>query len=220
MNQKLKVLGLVLVAALALSAVTASGASAEGTYTSEVAHTNNLEGKQATTLVFSTSIGTVTCKKGIFFGTASQASVTDLTLTPTYEECKVHTIFGELNATIDMGCAFTLTTPTTTGQAAPADWHSEVHLLCSKETRVTAPGCEIVIHEQTPTVPTVDLTNSGTSGIGRDILATWTLEGITYQTSGFTCGSHEENGGIFHGSITLKGFDTNNNQVGITVSHP
>lgn len=225
MNGKLRAFGLTLVAAFALCALSAAGASAEGVYTSAVAHTT-IEGTQATTNEFVTSAGTVTCAKATFDGTTTTTSSTDLTITPTYSECHSIDPFGIThNATVNMnGCTYTFTTPTTTGKPAPADWHAEVHVLCPEGKQIEIPisgtGCTIDVHAQTPTVPTVDLTNK--AGTPDDVLLTSTVEGVTYQTTGSFCavGQFEKNDGKLLGTVTVKGFDTEGKQVNVTLSHP
>lgn len=53
-----------------------------------------------------------------------------------------------------------------------------------------------------------------------DLLMTWRVSGITYETTGFGCGAHELNDMVIDGTVTFKGTDTSGNQVGITMSHP
>lgn len=222
--RKLKVLGLALAAVFALSAISASAASAEGTYTSEVAHTT-ITGNQLSENIFTTSVGKVTCKSAVFDATATATSVTDLTVTPTYNECTLTNNSGvQVSATVNHNeCTYTFTTPTTTGKPAPEDWHAEIHIECPAGKPgivISGFGCTITVHPQTPTVPTVALTNSGTAGTGMDVLLTSKVTGITYETTGFGCGAHEANDAVYDGTATVKGADTNGNAVGITMSHP
>ena len=87
MNRKIKALGLALMAALALTAVMASAASAQFTSTSK--HTN-LTGGQVTTHKFTagTGIGAITCTTATFNGTAASESETTQVVTPSYAGCK------------------------------------------------------------------------------------------------------------------------------------
>ena len=86
MNRKIKALGLALVAALALTAVMASAASAN--FTSTEAHTN-LFGSQVEHHRFTagTGIGAFTCKKVTFTGTGTSTSEPTRKVKPVYAEC-------------------------------------------------------------------------------------------------------------------------------------
>src|SRR4051812_13118416 len=85
----IKILGLALLAAFALTAVLASAASAQ--FTSNKEHTI-LSGsqKEGTNDVFSAGegFGAITCENGTFNGTLVNKSETSVVLTPTYENCK------------------------------------------------------------------------------------------------------------------------------------
>jgi hypothetical protein len=89
MNGKLKVLGLAFIAALALTAVLASVASAQ--FTSDKEHTI-ISGSQreGTNDVFTagSGFGGVTCENVTFSGTLSGTNSSALEITPTYSVCK------------------------------------------------------------------------------------------------------------------------------------
>ena len=87
MNRKIKALGLALVAALALTAVMASAASAN--FTSTAAHTV-LSGSQVGEHKFTagTGIGAISCKKLTFAGTGTSTSEPTRKIKPSYSECK------------------------------------------------------------------------------------------------------------------------------------
>lgn len=94
--RNLKILGLALVAVFALSAMAASMASADDLTAEKypVTLTGDQDGQ---TDVFTTTAGTVTCKKASYHGTISGPS-TEVSATPTYSECLALGFTG----TIDM----------------------------------------------------------------------------------------------------------------------
>ncbi len=75
-------------------------------------------------------------------------------------------------------------------------------------------GCTITIPAQTAG-GIVDYKEEG-AGTGRDLLLTWTLEGIHYTRDGCEVGGTGNNG-TMSGSITLSGEDTSGNPKGIWI---
>lgn len=144
MIRNFKVLGLALVAVLAMSAVVASAASAQFTadsYPKTVTAVSELGND-----VFKIDNASVECK-GHFEGTASEASTT-LTVTPVYSNCKA---FGFASATVVMnGCDYV--------------FHSngEVDLECpaGNSIVISAGNCEVDVGTQTG-LKTVGLANNG-----------------------------------------------------------
>jgi hypothetical protein len=201
MTGKLTNFGLVLIVALAVGAVAAGGASAEGTYIFESTHTT-VAGSQTEVSEFETSIGVVKCQKATFSATGEAKEASELVITPAYSECKGP---GELSATIDVnGCKYKLLSPTETGQSPPADLHAEVQIVkCTKAIEVTATGCTIKIPEQTPGTPTVDLSNKGTEPL--KALVSPTVKGFSYSYSGIFCGSGSGSNGAYHGAVEAQG---------------
>src|SRR6187397_3604907 len=105
MTRKFKTLGVALFAVLALTAVAASAASA-ASYTASSYPTAGTGESAVGNDVFTTEGGTVECKSH-YVATLSAAS-TDLTVTPTYTNCKA---FGFLEAKVTGG-KYTFTEPT------------------------------------------------------------------------------------------------------------
>ena len=105
MTHKLKTLGVAFFAVLALAAVMASAASAKN-YTASSYPTTGTATSAVGNDKLTTEGGTAECQshyQGTLAATSSQ-----LTLTPTYTNCKA---FGFLNATVHTnGCDFLLTT--------------------------------------------------------------------------------------------------------------
>jgi uncharacterized membrane protein len=116
MIRNLKALVLALAAALALGTVAASTAAAEKKFdfTSDGHHTVFIGTSDAGHKdEFTTTPGSVTCKKVVYDGTTKATSTTTIALTPAYSECTAHTAAGTLPATIDVNsCAYTFHTET------------------------------------------------------------------------------------------------------------
>jgi hypothetical protein len=115
MTRNFKAFGLAMVAALALSAVVASGAQAATASVQASSYPATLTGNQKTTNVWSVGGGVrkASCKTAIFHGTLT-AAADPVTLTPTYAECTSEP-FGPVTNTMN-GCdyAFHLNSVTST----------------------------------------------------------------------------------------------------------
>jgi hypothetical protein len=87
MNRKIKTLGLALVAALALTAVTASAAQAS--FTLSAAH-STLSGapEEAQQFTAGTGVGAISCTTATLAGTATGTSVSIMAVKPTFGNCK------------------------------------------------------------------------------------------------------------------------------------
>lgn len=209
MKRTVKVLGLVLAAVLAFSAVAASGASAFQLKSSNGTYPQTLTGSQTGSGdVFTTNAGTVTCTTATYSGTLSAAS-SEPEVTPSYSGC---TAFGFINVPIDVnGCKyrFHATTETSAGH-----FSGTTDIVCSGTNKitVTAPGCTVTIgsqnglgsvtYQNTSTTPaSVDITVSISSAIE------YTVDtGCSTTKAGtFTNGSYsghanaDSTGGIFIG---------------------
>lgn len=87
MKRALKALGLSLLAALALSGLAASAASAEFfVFTSEAEETT-LSGEQVGTSTLKADAGSLTCESATFKGEMEQEGAVELALTPAYKAC-------------------------------------------------------------------------------------------------------------------------------------
>src|SRR5215204_1807300 len=134
MIRNLKVLGLALVAMLALGATSASAAEFHG----EVENVT-LTGAQTTTNTFTTHSGTIHCTVAKFAGTQKAKTTTTVTVTPTYEGCR-STGFIEANVTVDNNSCTYIISSTGSVTLTPS--------TCSLV--VTAPFCTITVKgEQT-----------------------------------------------------------------------
>jgi hypothetical protein len=103
MIRNVKVLGLALVAMLALSASVASSAFAIEFHSDSSTGNTWLTGTSTGSHIFDAAGSTITCKKATFSGTQTGKTVSTVNLTAAYSECTV--AIGEFNlaATVNMG---------------------------------------------------------------------------------------------------------------------
>jgi hypothetical protein len=180
-----------------------SGASASAAeFTSGTHGSFNLVGTTLEPLKLTTDPGTISCKQVSFTGSASGTSQSALTLTPSYSECTLSTIFGNISVTATFnGCDFLITAS------------ESFHLSCpaGKAFVVSGPGCTVTYGAQ-----------SGPAEVHGTLLSIpfdsdITFKGKTkYSYSGFTCGSgsNTENGD--HAlKITVRGFNPDGTTVNV-----
>jgi hypothetical protein len=197
MHRKLKALGLALVAALALTAVMASAASAQ--FTSNKEHTI-LSGSQKTGTndVFTAGegFGGITCENATFSGTAVNKSESSQEITPSYSNCK-----DSFGRTVDPTVTATFTfTPS-----------GKVHVMGHIVLHITSGGstiCTVTIGEQSE-INGITYTNlGGTKGVETTTHST----NVKNTTSGgfFNCGisNGEHTAGTYDGTAVVTGKDT------------
>lgn len=212
MARNLKTLGLTLLAAFAMSAVTASAASANPLFHSEAEDTT-LTGSQGQIVatVLTTDLGELKCKTVKFTGTQEAVTTSTMTLRPKYEQCQL----GGENATVtenECGFLFHLA-------AAEAGFEANMDIECPA-------GNKLVIHvpECTTTIPPqaglkkVTFTNEGETTT-RSIIADLNIEKIHYVEHGAGCASETETttNGTLTGQVTVTGEDSEQNHIGIWV---
>jgi hypothetical protein len=226
MTRNLKVLGLALVAAFAMSALVASAASA----TAWQFHSNTdnpvLTGSQEGTDVFTTDSGTVRCSEANYTGSATGTTNSTIEVAPTYEGCKLLFI---INVTVDPnGCKYLFHAETTTntgGTPAVIHYEGSVDIVCTggNVIVVTAPGCDITVPAQTG-LKTVTFTNLGsghTQEVTVDVNISNTITYIEHQTPGETCensGTPHTTNGSYTGQALVTGEDASKNHIGIWVA--
>lgn len=171
--RNVKVLGLALVAMFAMSAATATAASADD-FTAEK-YPATLTGSNTTAndqLVLTTGI--VNCKKSTYTATVS-AATTSVSVTPSYSEC---TAFGFPSAIDTNGCKYIFNVGAgTTGDA-------DISCEAGKSITFTAIGagtvkCTIHITSQSYIAGAVTYSNTG-SGTTREMGIEVSLSGIDY----------------------------------------
>ena len=216
MKRRLKVVGLALVAVLAMTALSAPAAHAElfhfgahGTVLAENVGEEELV----------TNAGTVKCKTSKYTGSSATSTPGSQIVTPSYTGC---TAFGFVNTTIHVGtCQLRFNTPvktTSTVDIINCGAHGIV---------ITAHNCEVTIPNQNGLSHVTWENVAGSSP--HHVRARVTLTGITYiqHTREFPgCNESGTNGvptSLFHNgadnaTLTVKGFNTPSAQVSLTLT--
>lgn len=175
MARHLKILGLTLVVAFAMSTVVASTASAAVEFKAESSVTV-LAGKQeGAGDIFHADSGNVSCTTISYEGAMVGTSAAEMEIVPSYSGC---TAFGFINVPIDVNsCKYKFTS----GEERAGNFEGSAHIVCpeSKAIEITAPGCRVTVGAQTPTGGTITYTNVG-SGTTREITIDLALTGIHY----------------------------------------
>lgn len=212
MIRSIKILGLGLLAALAVSAVAAPAASANPKFHSEFAGiflTGGQTGIVANTLT--TDLGEMKCNVVKFAGTQAPMTTTTMTLKPIYEECK---IAGEKAVVTLNGCRYTFHLEE---QTEPIEARMGIECPIGQELEIDTPECTITIPPQKP-LQEVTFTNEGAEKT-RSIIADLNVSGIHYEEHGAGCVGATETteNGTYTGVITVKGEDSEEHHVGIWV---
>ena len=205
MSRRLELLGLAAAAVLVVTAVSAASASG---FTAQSTPTW-LSGAQMTQNVLTVNAGTVKCSVATF---KSQAAISTLTTTtvavrPEYGTCIA---FGLEANVINSGCSYVLT-------AAGA---FSVGCMTGAAIVVSVPeaGCQIKFSAAgNANRSSVSYASLG-SGSTEEVVVTATVGGITYVSSGGTCGTAGSNG-TYSGTLKLAGFESSSfaNQHGFSV---
>jgi hypothetical protein len=212
MTSKFKAFGLVFVAALALTAVTASSASAFIGFTVNNHGVTTLHGTSVETHVFTPSggsgFGAITCEV-TWSGTVVGTSVTSITLTPSYVNC--HDTFGRTVDIVTNSLHYIFTVTGTNTNPASPDYTTPIgnlHKTGHIQTTVTTGGthCTITISaEQTQNTVTYHNHWDGSD----DMLVTIRSSETVSTTSGgfFACGisNGEHTDGEFTADTLLGG---------------
>ncbi len=210
MSRYLKPLGLLL-PILAMSAVFASAASANPQFHAELADTT-LTASQTTANVFNFDRGELKCKSVKYTGTTAAATSTTMTLTPSYEECKL----GGENATVTVnGCGYQFHLA-----AEEENFEASMDIECpaEKQLEIDIPFCTITIHPQAG-LKKVTFTNEG-EATTRSIVADLGVTGFDYVEHGFLCANETvtTNNGAYGGQFTITGENSEQVHKGIWVA--
>jgi hypothetical protein len=201
MNRKLKALGLALVAALALTAVMASVASAQ--FTSNKTHTI-LSGSQKTgtngVFTAGSGFGGISCENATFNGTAQNTSEPTLVVHPVYSNCKDS--FGRTVHVDNSTLVYTFTSGAGKGT---------VHTSGGMTMTVTSGGSVVctIVWDNPQTNNGVTYTNlGGTSGVEITIHATnWrSITSGGFFNCGIPNGTHTS--GAYDDVLIVTGKDT------------
>jgi hypothetical protein len=228
MTRTLKALGLAL-AVCSLGAVYASGASAA---------TDVFTCGQATCFITGEQVGTVAqnvdgvkgagvtthCNKATFKSGTVNSGSSDIVLTPAYSECESAGSSSPVD--VGTGCQLTLSGVTdaftnTNGVAEGEDATAAiVNCEAGQAIKLTGSGCTVSIGNQANKLG-VKYDNEFPTGKPDDVLATVTIDSISYTASGSLCDflGYSTPGGsntFITERITLKAFEDRNNAEGAT----
>ena len=235
MIRNLKILGLVLVAVFAMSALAASAASANNAYwfnsDTGAADWTKLSGSQfaATPDTLVTHAGTLSCTTATYSGSTGATTTNTITLTPTYAGCTLKPLPG--TATIDMnGCVYDIEADgqTTTGGVPNGKFDTNTTIVCPTTTTpshvtheivvtvtfIMVVKCTIHIEEQALGTGLV-LTNETNGSSVKDLRAHINFSNIKYiQSEGSKEGkcstTTTTSNGVYTGGATIEGKNTAN----------
>lgn len=210
MTRSLKTLGLVLFAAAAMSATLASAASANPLFHIEMEDTT-LTGSQITPNILTTDLGELKCETVKYDGTQGPFTSTTLTLTPTFEKCKI----GGVNTTVTMnGCSYVFHLAQNT-----ENYEAKMGIECPAGQKfvVHTPNCAITIPPQAA-LAQVTFTNENAAAT-RSLIIDLNVAGIDYVEHGAACASETETtvNGTFGGQATITGENAEQIHKGIWV---
>jgi len=221
MKKNLKVLGLALVAIMAMSAVISAVAQAESPTFVLTAATGKFKGS-SNDHIFTVQGGNVKCvenggvKGARFEGTLTAEKSTEVTVTAAYGNAgKGCTAFG-VAATVNMkSCHYRFTA--VKGSNPPTALVDVICTTAGDEITVTASSlpCTVTVGPQTGLIHAL-LTNAGPEPT--HVNAEITVGKIKYTASGVGCpkpGTFED--GSYTGTVTLEGFDTTGKKVGLHI---
>jgi hypothetical protein len=202
MSRRIKLLSISM-AVVALSAVAVAQASA-ASFKSESTPIW-LKGDQLTQNVLTVSAGTIKCGEIEYKSTAavSVASVSSVEVHPTYGMCFA---FGSLAANVSTtSCSYVLSV----NASSTEPLGGLVAIKCSGATSIninlpSGGPCSISIAEQDPPSATVGYTESG-SGASRVVIVESSLSGLSYTSSGKSCGMSGTKG-TYSGPMGIYGF--------------
>jgi hypothetical protein len=200
MIRSLKVMGLTLVVALAVTAAAATAASA-AEFKSEASSTF-IHGVQEGENVFTVNSRTVKCEEAVFTGSQTGTTATTLLIHPSYNKC---TAFGLPSTVTTTGCNYRFNQPTGTGP-----FSGSVNIVCETgkkiEINVGSGTCLVTVAEQGP-LSSVTYTNAG-SGSTSSVKVTAGVSSITSTVSGslLACGTSGSRPATYEGSVITKGF--------------
>ena len=176
--------GTLAAAVLALSAIGAASASA-AQFTASA--TGSISSKASEAYVFTTNGGTISCNNGVTSGTIATTSSGSFKVNVSPNSC---TAFGFATAEIS-----------TASYEFTAGTGKNVHVkntITITPTFFGASMCSVTVKPQT--VGTVDFSNAS----GSTVKVNPTVTGITYTSSGGSCGSSGENGTYTGASIVER----------------
>jgi hypothetical protein len=214
MTRRLKILGLTLLAALAVGAVAALTASASFPLFHVEAEDTVLTGSQgqlANANVLTTDFGELKCKDVKYAGTQEGLTASTLTLKPKFEQCQHN---GENAVVTENTCAFLFHLGEST---EPVEAQMDIECVDGDQLVVHTEECTTTIPPQSG-LKKVTFTNEG-EATTRSIIADLNVGEIHYVEHGEGCATETETteNGTFTGRTTVTGEDSEQNHIGIWV---
>jgi hypothetical protein len=182
MTRNLKILAAAFAAALALIAITATAASAEGKFTCSVYPCKATGQSILGNSVLTTEGGTMECKTHYEASLAEASS--SLAVTFSISDCRA---FGFVSGTVvTNGCHHLFTTPSKVGNHV---WTSTEHLVCpsGKVLEISASNCKLTLGPQTPGGHLIIDNTTAATPDDVDIQGTFTNINYTVTQDGFLC---------------------------------
>ncbi|HEX3174311.1 MAG TPA: hypothetical protein VHQ43_08860 [Solirubrobacterales bacterium] len=220
--RSIKSVGIAVLISAALVALGAPIAAAEGIeFRSEAEHTL-LSGEGSGAQVLKTTGAEVICQKAEFEGTVLEEdrSVKEISLKPTYQECKVKIGGEELSALVEFtGCSYVLSA---SKETEANHFEGSAQIACEnpeEKIHVKATGAKVKCLTIPPQKPAGKFSYvlEGTGG-SRDVKASAGLSGMEYTVENELCGTPGTyKTGSQSGEATLKGEDTSENAVGVWI---
>jgi hypothetical protein len=215
MIRNIKALGLALAATLAIGAVAAQAASAQfhsNSPNEETWLTGTTTEGEAGVSEFSAQEQTIKCSQAHFVGRQDGNTTDSVVAVPEYTGCVVETIFGNVNATVEMGgCAYTFNS---NGHVAVVDNPHLENTPCDENSPITYRVSIIFLGEchvkiWTTGNETLDgVTYHGTTEEEGKVEVTPEVSGIHGVSSGSLCASGTfEDGTYNNGDTTVEGFE-------------
>jgi len=205
MTRTLKLIGLL---ALAMVALTAAASSAQAVEFHAEEAPVTITGEQEEAHKFTSRAGTISCNKATFHGETEAVTTSTLTISPAYSGC---TFLGVVGVPVNMGGCDYVFHASGIVDVAGAECNT-------KPITFSAAGCTVTIKSQTG-LSKVVYTNLG-EGTERDVTVTPEVTGITYTQTGILCPNGQgtfSDGTYGPGATTVKGENPLGEQIGVWV---
>jgi hypothetical protein len=218
MIRSLKVMGLALIAVLALTAIEVAAASA-AEFESEATETF-IHGEQETKNVLTVNSRTVECKVATFDGTQVGRTATTLEVHPVYEECMA---FGLPATVTTTGCDYRLNQP---GISAEGPTSGTMNVVCTSGDAITINvnegTCSVTVGSQGGSTGLVGIGYTNSSSSPKTIDLSYSVTAVAANVSGsvLDCGTNGARAATYTGTALATGWtnESMTTPVGIAVS--
>jgi hypothetical protein len=197
MIRNLTRVGIALLAALAMGALTASAASADPEFHIQMEDTT-LTGAQITANVLTTDLGELKCEVVKYVGTQGPFTSETLTLKPSFEKCRIN---GENTTVTVNGCGFLFHL----AHEEPFEAFVDIECPAGEKLVLHTPGCSITVSPQNG-LKNVTFTNEGEMAT-RALVVDLNVGGIDYLEHGGACANETvtTTNGTYVGQATVTG---------------